>query len=301
MIRFVWSAGLFSFAVAARCSSAAENVMIIGVPDYGWYAGCFGTAAGNLMGYLDRQGFPELYTGPTGDGIAPLNSAGPNAGIRSMWASRAGLDGRPEDQPGHVDDYWTSYESTHSYSYESTQPDPYVEAGRAEHEADCIGDFMGASQNKWTNFGGECSGNIDAYAFNFWDKSGNLRTNFTPQTQDEQIVRDVQSGIRQWVHYRGYEANVSSQLVDFNPETPAGRGFTFEDLKAEILRGNPVLLMLQNPGEMFRNLRGMPRANPNIHAMLAHHFVVTDDGRQLVQYRTSWASGEASDSWADWE
>ena len=35
----------------------------------------------------------------------------------------------------------------------------------------------------------------------------------------------------------------------------------------------------------------MPRANPNIHAMVAHHFVVTDNGEQLVQFRTSWASG----------
>src|SRR5690349_8396276 len=79
----------------------AEDVAITGLPDYDWYAGCFGTASGNLMGYWDRNGFPGFYTGPTGDGLAPLDSGRDNQGIRSMWASKAGFDGRPEDQPGH--------------------------------------------------------------------------------------------------------------------------------------------------------------------------------------------------------
>src|SRR5689334_7835613 len=86
---------------------ADQNVMIEGLPDYTWYAGCFGTATGNLMGYWDRNGFPDFYTGPTANGVAPLNSAGLNQGIRSMWCSKAGFDGRPADQPGHADDYWT--------------------------------------------------------------------------------------------------------------------------------------------------------------------------------------------------
>jgi hypothetical protein len=110
----------------------------------------------------------------------------------------------------------------------------------------------------------------------------------------------VQSGIRAWTQYRGYDAQVASQLVDFNPAVPPGKGFGFEDLRAEILRGNPVMLILQNPGALSRNLPGMPRGNPNIHAMLAYHFVVTDNGDQLVQFRTSWGSGEANESWSTW-
>jgi hypothetical protein len=292
---------LCGLSFLAVCSiQAAENVMITGVPDYAWHAGCFGTASGNLMGYWDRHGFPNFYTGPTGDGLAPLSSAGVNVGIRSLWASRAGFDGRPADQPGHVDDYWTYLETDQSYSYESTEPDPYVTAGRVEHEPDSLCDFMGASQNKWADLDGECSGNIDAYSFNFWDKSGSVRTNFVPAAQEGQEVRDVQSGIRKWTQYRGYHANLLSQLADFNPTVPAGHGFTFEDLRAEILRGNPVLLMLQNPGEYARALPGNSRANPNIHAMVAFHFVITDNGDQLVQFRTSWASGDQSESWAPW-
>jgi hypothetical protein len=71
-------------------------------------------------------------------------------------------------------------------------------------------------------------------------------------------------------------------------------------LKAEILRGYPVILMLQSPAEFSRNFRDMPRGNPNIHAMVAFHFKTTDDGTRLVQFRTSWASGEANESWAAW-
>src|SRR5678816_1511032 len=106
---------------------AAENVMIQGLPDYSWYAGCFGTASGNLMGYWDRHGFPDFYTGPTGGGLAPLDTwSTANKGIRSMWASKAGVDGRPANQPGHIDDYWVSYPNEDNYSYESTATDPYV-------------------------------------------------------------------------------------------------------------------------------------------------------------------------------
>src|SRR5438552_18554802 len=101
------------FAFLAACLAlrplwGTESVMLTEVPDYLWYAGCFGTASGNLMGYWDRHGFPNFYTGPTAGGVAPLDSRGGNYGIRSMWASKAGEDGRPADQPGHIDDYWIS-------------------------------------------------------------------------------------------------------------------------------------------------------------------------------------------------
>src|SRR5688572_33424216 len=78
---------------------ADTDVYLLGTPDYQWYAGCFGTATGNLMGYWDRQGFADFYTGPTAGGVAPLDNFGTNVGIRSLWANRAGFDGRPVDQP----------------------------------------------------------------------------------------------------------------------------------------------------------------------------------------------------------
>jgi len=262
--------------------------MLTGVPDYPWYAGCFGTAGGNLAGFWDRHGFPALYTGPTGGGLAPLNSGGANAGIRSMWASRAGFDGRPQNRPGHIDDYWLFYDDDFSYSYESAAVDPYRTAGRAEHLPDCIGDFMGASQNKWSDLNGECDGNIDAFAFAFWDLTGAKRTNFVALATNGEVIRDIPSGLRDWTRFRGYEAEVASQLTDFNPQVKPGNGFSFKDLRAEIDSGYPVLIVLQRFGEFARTLPGMARANPSVHAMVAFGYYDDEEGTQLVRYKSSW-------------
>ena len=71
------------FCFAAHPSAlTAEIVSITDMPDYAWYAGCFGTAAGNIMGYWDRHGFPNFYAGPTNGGLAPLNTVS-NAPVRS--------------------------------------------------------------------------------------------------------------------------------------------------------------------------------------------------------------------------
>jgi hypothetical protein len=282
-------AALIGWLVPATSSWSAENVMLMGVPDYTWYAGCFGTASGNLMGFWDRHGFPDFYTGPTAGGVAPLDSGGANQGIRSMWATRAGLDGRPADQPGHIDNYWVFYKDDLSKSYESTEPDPYLTAGRKEHPPDCIGDFIGLSQNKWTNLNGECDGNIDAMSFVLWEANGNKRVNFMP-LQQEIAVPDIPSGLRNWVLSRGYESDAFSQLVDFNPSVPPGNGFSFQDLKAEIDGGYPVLLYLQRYDQMFRSLPGMERANPVMHGMLAYGYYAGDDGAEYVRYKTSWGS-----------
>lgn len=295
----------FGLSLIGGETRAAENVMLTEVPDYAWFAGCFGTAGGNMIGYWDRHGFPDFYTGPTSNGVAPLNSIGTNEGIRSLWASKAGLDGRPKTQPGHVDDYWNFYFDDFSYSYESAAPDPYKIAGRPEHPADCIGDFIGASQNKWKNVNGEHDGNIDAYAFVIWDLAGGKRLNYTPEPDGDQPVLDIPSGLKAFTRYRGYDADVFSQLVDFNPNVPAGKGFTFENLKAEIDAGYPVMLFLQHAVEKSRELPGMPRANPNVHGMLAFGYFISDTGTKFVRYKTSWGSSgdHTMKEWngAEWE
>ena len=292
MRRFLKSCGAIFALLAALAGTgrAAENAMLTDVPDYSWYAGCYGPASGNLMGYWDRHGFPGFYTGPTAGGVAPLDSAGGNSGIRSLWASKAGVDGRPADKLGHINDYWFYYEDDAEHSFESTVPDPYVQFNFPEHEPDCIGDFIGMSQRKWTNLNGECDGNIDGYAFIFWDASGERRVNFTPPEQDGKPVPDVPSGYRAWTRYRQREATVFSQLADFNATVSSGKGFTFDDLKAEIDAGYPVVLHLQNPAELFFPRFEMPRGNPYIHAMLAFGYYVTDSGAQYVRYKTSWGS-----------
>ncbi|MFO1501250.1 MAG: hypothetical protein U1G07_23150 [Verrucomicrobiota bacterium] len=285
--RTCFAAVALGLAALAPASWGVVNVALTEVPDYQWSWGCFGTATGNLMGYWDRHGFPNFYTGPTGGGVAPLTSTSANASIYALWASRAGVDGRPADLPGHCDDYWIQLEP---YSYEDTGPDPYVLAGRPEHEPDCIGDFIGLSQNKWPDLNGECQGNIDAFSFVFWDATGDRRANYVPTAADGTVIPDIPSGLRAWTRYRGSDAMVFSQLTDFNPTVGSGHGFTFEDMKAEIDAGYPVLLFLQRYDQLSRALPGMPRANPEMHGMLAYGYYITDDGDVRVRYKTSWGS-----------
>jgi hypothetical protein len=287
-------------SLAAARTHAQSWVYLTEVPDYNWYAGCFGTASGNLMGFWDRHGMSNFYSGPTAGGVAPLNNCGGNIGIRSMWASKAGLDGRATDKPGHSDDYWSRYVIdlscgfADSYSYESTVADPYVTAGHAEHVPDCIGDFIGLSQKKWTNLANECDGNIDAYSFVFWDKSGKRRSNFSFTNTAGQYIPDIQSGFKAWARYRGYDADVFTQFSDFNPERTGG-GFTYEDVKAEINAGYPVCVYLQPTNQFFRSLPGMPKANPEIHGVMIYGYVQDNPevgASKGVIIRTSWGSGD---------
>lgn len=278
--------GLAATLIAGSGAFAAESAHLDGVPDYAWHLGCFGTATGNLFGFWDRHGMPDFYTGPTAGGVAPLNSrqSQGNAGIRALWASAAGRDGRPRDLPGHEDDYYVAYESVAA--------DPYVTQGRAEHAPDCIGDFIGLNQNKWPELHGECRGNIDAYSFVYWDASGARRQADPDHEPDVLPGSDIPSGLIEWSRYRGYDAKSFCQLADFNPTIPVGSGFTFADLKAEIDAGYPVLLFLQDPEGNSRTLRGVEGVNPNIHGMLAYGYLVDYDGTPHVRFRTSWATGD---------
>ena len=277
-------------ATATFCLPLASRsqtwVTLTETPDYNWHAGCFGTASGNLAGFWDRHGLPNCYTGLVAGGVAPLNSFGGNDGIRSLWASEAGLDGRPGSKPGHINDYYRGYDSVGS--------DPYFAAERPEHTPDCTGDFIGLNQKKWTNLNNECQGNIDGFSFVFWDKTGNRRDNFYTTNQGVYIP-DIGSGLREWAHYRGYDADVFTQLTSFNGERSTTNGFTFENVKAEINAGYPVLIFLQPIAEFSRSMEGFTNVNPEIHGILIYGYMenIAELGvHQAVIVRTSWASGD---------
>src|SRR5262249_9543781 len=161
--------------------------------------------------------------------------------------------GRPSNVPGHVDDYWMTYESTSN--------DPYITAGRQEHTPDCLADFLGMNQLKWTNMESECNGNIDGFSFIYWDTNGDRRVDFQPADDPGQPTTDVQSGLRAWTQFRGYDASVFTQLADFNPNKPPDKGFTFNDLRTEIDNGYPVILFLQPTNQFSRTVGTMTNVN----------------------------------------
>jgi len=287
---------LVSALILTSSLRAETDVYLTGVPDYTWFAGASATACGNLAGYWDRHGLDNIYTGSLSSGIAPLSSSGANSDIRFLWAST-----------NHLRDYWASYNlATGISSYESTALDRYVLSNWVDHVPDCIADFIGASQRRWVGLNGECDGNIDGYAFVYWDATGERRTNFVPPASAGSPARDLQSGLREWMKWRGYDADVFTQLADFNPNSPPGKGFSFADLKREIDSGFPVLLWLQPTNEFSRALgmgsvNAMPHANPRTSAMLAYGYYVGDDNSQWMHVRTSFgSSGGLNDIVVPW-
>ncbi|PXF56283.1 MAG: hypothetical protein C4B58_14085 [Deltaproteobacteria bacterium] len=126
--------------------SPEAGVVTLSVPAYNWSFGCSATSASMIAAFYDRGSYPGMYTGPTNNGIMPMdNSAWGDVIIAGepmhqcpLSATRNGLDGRTIR--GHVDDYWIQYEAA--------GPDPYVINSWTEHTlGDCTADYM--KTNKW--------------------------------------------------------------------------------------------------------------------------------------------------------
>ncbi|NMD15002.1 MAG: hypothetical protein GYA78_06615 [Caldisericales bacterium] len=47
---------------------------LTGVPGFDWCYGCSATSAAMMMGYYDNNGFPDMYKGPTNNGVCPMNN-----------------------------------------------------------------------------------------------------------------------------------------------------------------------------------------------------------------------------------
>jgi len=107
------------FRMPAVIPSNAVTAYSLGnVPAYDWSFGCSATSAAMMAGYYDRTSYPNMYTGPTNGGVAPMDNSvwgsvvinGETRKQCPFSATRNGLDGRTIR--GHVDDYWIQYGNT---------------------------------------------------------------------------------------------------------------------------------------------------------------------------------------------
>ncbi len=202
------------------------------VPAYDWVFGCGAVAASMIGAYFDRNGFPNIYTGPTNGGIMPMdNSAWPrwmdSAGTtypgNPLAASRTGSDGRTTR--GSIDDYWIAYGST--------AQDPYMTGGWAQHAwGDSFGDYMKTSQSAY--------GNPDGSTALYWNPSGTRLTCAAMETSGS-ATRDASYGRKLFYEARGYTV---TDCYNQRTDNIVAGGFSFADYKAQIDAGNPVLLML---------------------------------------------------------
>lgn len=201
------------------------------VPAYEWSFGCSATSAAMIAGYFDINGYPEIYTGPANGGVMPLtNSIWPywvdgcsdTRAQNPLSATHSGLDGRGSF--GHVDDYWTCYDSS--------ADDPFIIGGWPEHtHEDAAGDFMYTNQSSY--------GIVDG-ATQFWGYDSNEKL-FCSELESLGGVYAIDGtvGFKNFYESRGY--SVTDCYYQLTDNQYAG-GFSFEDYKAEIDSGQPVML-----------------------------------------------------------
>ena len=143
-------------AVTLPRSNRLLGIKTLTVPAFNWVFGCSSVSGAMIAGYYDRNGFTNIYTGPTNSGIMPLdNSSWPtwSDGYSTypnlpLAASHNGVDGRATR--GSIDDYWVQYGSSAS--------DPYITGGWTQHTwSDAIGDYMKTSQSAYGNTDGSTS------------------------------------------------------------------------------------------------------------------------------------------------
>ncbi len=202
------------------------------VPAYNWVFGCSAVSGGMIAAYYDRNGYDNMYTGPTNGGVMPLDNSTWGTwsdGVATypnipLSASHNGVDGRAI--LGSIDDYWVQYGSSAN--------DPYITGAWTQHTwGNAIGDYMKTSQSAYGNTDGST---------NFY----NYTSSATPLTCADMLTYGVNTldgtyGRKLFYEARGYTVtDCYSQKTD---NTIAG-GFSFAQLKAEIDAGRPVMLNL---------------------------------------------------------
>ncbi len=219
-------------AVELPASSTTLGTATLTVPAFNWVFGCSSVSGAMIAGYYDRNGFSNMYTGPTDGGVMPLNNSSwgtwsdgsttyPNL---PLAASHQGVDGRATK--GSIDDYWVQYGSGSS--------DPYITGSWTQHTwSDAIGDYMKTSQSAYGNTDGSTS---------FY----NYTSSATRLTCADMVTYGIQTldgtyGRKLFYEARGYTV---TDCYSQNTDNTVAGGFSYAQFKAEIDAGRPVMLNL---------------------------------------------------------
>ena len=220
-------------AVSLPEPDTIAGINILTVPAFNWVFGCSAVSGAMIAGYYDRNGYPNIYTGPTNGGVMPLdNSSWPTwsdgyATYRypsnPLTASKEGVDGRTTR--GSIDDYWVKYVSI--------DLDPYITNGWTQHPwGDAIGDYMQTSQSAFKL--------IDGYT-RFYDNWPPSAAPFTCDTMASLKLLDGTMGRKLFYEARGYTV---TDCYNQKTDNKIPGGFSFGQFKAEIDAGRPVMLNL---------------------------------------------------------
>lgn len=211
----------------------AAGINTLTTPAYTWVYGCSAVSAAIIAGYYDRNGFPNIYTGPTNNGLSPLvdswgtwtDDAGESYPNVPLVASHKGIDG--QTSRGSIDDYWVSYDST---------TDPYETGGWTQHSwDDAIGDYMKTSQNAYDNPDGSTS-------IYYSTTTPTLTCSALAEAGSSYAETDGNYGRKLFYEARGY--TVTDCYTELTDNYMDG-GFTFSQFEAEIDAGHPVMINLE--------------------------------------------------------
>ena len=211
-----------------------SGINTLTAPALDWFFGCSATSAAMIAGYYDRNGFPNLYTGPANGGVMPLdNSSWPTWRDASgdtfsqcpLTASRNGLDGRTTR--GSIDDYWAQYGHTGS--------DPYLTQGVNQHAwGSAIGDYMKTSQSNYENTDGSTT------FYNYL----NLANQLTCAAMEGYGISSIDGTYGRKLFYEAKGYTVTTCFNQLTDNKIIG-GFSFAQYMAEIDAGRPVMLNLE--------------------------------------------------------
>ena len=209
---------------------AAATNTISNVPALTWCFGCSATSAAMMFGHYDNSGYSNMYAGPTNGGVFPMTNAiwgtvvinTETRALCPLSATRLNLDGRTIR--GHVDDYWIQFGNA--------DPDPFIGNWGEHSHGECTGDYMGTNQSSFSSSDGSTTF--------YYYPDGSPLYDYTGQ---EPNSRDGCHGMRLFAESRGYtvDTNFSQYIYPYGANT---QGFTFDDFKAEINAGNPVLIQI---------------------------------------------------------
>lgn len=220
-------------SVALPQPNSIQGTNTLAVPAFDWSFGCSATSGAMIAGYYDRNGSPNMYSGPTNGGVMPLDSSawpdwtdsyGATYGQCPLTASHNGLDGRTTR--GSIDDYWVKYNS-------SVQ-DPYITNGWTQHTfGNAIGDYMRTSQSAYENTDGSTT-------FYTWTSLPDQLT--CGDMEDYSITMDGTYGRKLFYEAKGYTV---TDCYNQSTDNIISGGFSYAQYKAEIDAGRPVMINLE--------------------------------------------------------
>ncbi len=227
-------------AIAATIQPLPSEGVINGFPSYSWVFGCSAVAGAMIAAYYDRNGYPNIYTGPTDNGVMPItdeswakwtDSAEAEYPNNPLVASHQGVDGRTTR--GSIDDYWVAYQSS--------ADDPYITGGWQQHAwGTAIGDYMKTSQSPWPYFNRD--GGTSFYTLDTSEKlTCTQMENLKPEHNQTYYMSqdDGTYGRKRFFEDRGYTVTECYNQLTYNQ---ANGGFSLADLQAEIDAGHPVFI-----------------------------------------------------------